>query len=416
MDNSDRAYLAFIGFLSPEKASISISAVDWNDKLVTRISEAFGLTLREREVFSHFVIGRSQEQVARASNRSVETVRSQAKSILRKTGCLKMSEVIQIAAGLAYITTDEPQTDDLEIATLDWETPTAGMSTLNRPNGRQLAVYTRGDGNTRVLFLHGFLQGPFFTQAFIDALSANDLCLICPSRPGFGYTSASINRNQYEETVLEDSIALLDHIDLRTTILVSHQLSSNHAFRLIQKYPDRFDAMLMVSAGPPIVDEYWRYMDRMTRVGAAAARHAPSVLKMINEIGIQTHRRKGGPLGFLRSRYRDSKLDLSTLNEPELANVQVQGVYHYIEQGAETIVREAASAMRDWSALLDVDHTRVKWMHGAQCSALSASIVRELIERRSNAEFEVISNAGTTLIHQRPELIASAIRELCANQ
>ena len=174
--------------------------------------------------------------------------------------------------------------------------------------------------------------------------------------------------------------------------------------------------MLIVSAGPPIVDEYWRYMDRMTRVGAAAARHAPSVLKMINEIGIQTHRRKGGPLGFLRSRYRDSKLDLSTLNEPELANVQVQGVYHYIEQGAETIVREAASAMRDWSALLEVDHTRVKWMHGAQCSALSASIVRELIERRSNAEFEVISNAGTTLIHQRPELIASAIRELCANQ
>ncbi|MEM6899212.1 MAG: alpha/beta fold hydrolase [Pseudomonadota bacterium] len=415
IDDTNRTYLAFISFLGSDQAEMSISSVDWNERLISLISEAFGLTFREKEVFSHFLAGRSQEQVAQALDRSVETVRSQAKSTLRKTGCTKMSEVVQIAAGLAYISTDEPQAAKLEVSSLEWQTSTQGMQTIDRPGGRKVAVYTRGEGNTRVLFLHGFLQGPFFTQAFIDALTANDLCLICPSRPGFGYTSASSSRASYEDTVLDDCIAVLDHLDLGSTMLVSHQLSSNHAFRLLRKHPNRIDAMLMVSAGPPIVDEYWRHMDRPTRIGAAAARHAPSVLKMINEIGIQTHRRKGGPLGFLRSRYRDSKLDLSTLNEPELANAQTQGVYHYIEQGAETMVREAASAMKDWSPLLSVKGSPVTWIHGAQCSALDASVVREIVESRSNAVFDIIPDAGTMLIHQKPNLVASAIRGLCVS-
>lgn len=415
LDDTARTYLAFISVLGSDQAEMSISFVDWNERLIRLISEAFGLTSREKEVFSHFLIGRSREQVAQALDRSVETVRSQAKSILRKTGCTRMNEVIQIAAGLAYISTDQPQAATPEIAGLDWKTPTAGMHIIDRPGGRQLALYTRGEGKTQLLFLHGFLQGPFFTQAFIDALTAHDICLICPSRPGFGYTSASSSRASYEDTVLDDCIAALDHLGLESTILVSHQLSSNHAFRLLQKHPSRISGMLMVSAGPPIVNEYWRYMDRPTRIGAAAARHAPSVLKMINEIGIQTHRRKGGPLGFLKSRYRDSELDLSTLNKPELANVQTQGVYHYIEQGAETMVREAASAMKDWSPLLNVKDTPVRWIHGAQCSALDASVVREIVENRSNASFEIVEDAGTTLIHQKPKLVASAISDLFAS-
>jgi len=401
--------LATIRQVESGTSEIAISFLNWTPDLVQRVSHALGLTPKEQDVFSGFADNLNQSEIAKRNNRSTETVRSQSKSILRKTGCARMSEVVQIAAGLAYLLDQDADVGAQDA--LVWETPKANMAMLPRPDSRSLAYYVRGGGTRNVLYLHGFLQGPFFTPAFDQQLTQADLRLICPSRPGFGYTTSSRNRSAYTQTALEDAIALLDHMGMDQTVLVCHQLSTNHAFRLKAHIPDRITAMVMVSASPPIDDVYLKQMDTPTRIAAATARHTPSILKLINEVGIQNFRRNGGPHAFLRSRYKSSHMDLATLDHPILTKPQIDGVFHYIEQGSETLVRDAASSMANWSDLFVSDDCPQRWLHGAECKALNVDAVREIVQSRLQARYDVVPGTSTNLIHQNPERVVSAIEK-----
>lgn len=403
--------LATIRKLEAGTSEISISFLDWTSDLIDRIGRALGLSAKEQDVFAGFARNMNQREIAKRNNRSIETVRSQSKSILRKTGCSRMSEVVQIAAGLAYLLDHSSDSNDAAQVALVWETPKTKMEILARPGSRSLAYYTRGRGTREVLYLHGFLQGPFFTPAFERSLTQADIRLICPSRPGFGYTTESGSRSTYTQTTLEDAIALLDHMGIEKSVLVCHQLSTNHAFRLKAHAPDRIKAMVMVSAGPPVDDIYLKQMDTPTRILAATARHTPSVLKLINEVGIQSYRRNGGPHAFLRSRYKSSPMDLATLDDPTLTKPQIDGVFHYIEQGSETLVRDAAAATANWNDLLVSDDCPQRWLHGAECKALKVDTVREIVQSRLQARYDVVPGTSTNLIHQNPKYVVSAIEQ-----
>ena len=409
-EENPRSCLVMVQEAQPGISEVAISYLNWTPELRDTVCRALGLSDRETQVFGELVQNKSFNEIAQALNRSPETVRSQSKNILRKTGCTKMSEVVQIASGLAYLLEQQPPQIASPEDTLIWKTPINRMATLPRPNGRTLAYYTRGKGRRRILFMHGFLQGPFFTPAFEKALSLADIQLICPSRPGFGYTSKSSSRSNYELTTIEDAIALLDQLEIEETILVCHQLSTNHAFRLKAKIPQRIKAMVMISASPPIDEAYIKQMDTPTKIAAATAKYTPSVLKLINEIGIHSHRRGGGPRAFLQSRYKNSEMDLSTLDDPVLCKQQINGVFHYIEQGSETLVRDAVSSMKDWGDLFVGDACPQRWLHGAQCKALNVEVVREIVQSRIQARYDIVPDASTNLIHQKPELVVSAIK------
>lgn len=403
--------LATIRQVEPGVSEVSLSFLDWTSDLMERVGRALGLTAKEQDVFSGFAHNLTQSEIAKRNNRSIETVRSHSKSILRKTGCSRMPEVVQIAAGMAYLLDHPVEPDGATQNALVWETPKANMEILARPGSRSLAYYTRGRGTRDVLYLHGFLQGPFFTPAFEQSLTQADIRLICPSRPGFGYTTESENRSTYTQTTLEDAIALLDYLEIENTVLVCHQLSTNHAFRLKAHATERISAMVMISASPPIDDIYLKHMDAHTRIAAATARHTPSVLKLINEVGIHSYRRKGGPHAFLRARYKSSAMDLETLDEPTLSLPQIHGVFHYIEQGSETLVRDAAASMTDWSSLFVSDDCPQRWLHGAECTALKVDAVREIVQSRVQARYDIVPDTSTNLIHQNPERIVSAIEQ-----
>ena len=394
--------------------TISISYIDWSPDLMQRIGGAFNLTAAEIGVLTGLVQNKSQRDIAESSGRSTDTIKAHAKSILRKSGCSRMSDVVQLAASIAYLVRLYPE-QDVATITEKWETPTANMHRLKR-GARQVAYYVYGSGSKPVLFIHGFLQGPFFTSEFLDLIEAADLKLICPSRPGFGYTSPAPDRKSYEQFIVDDALALLDHLKISKCVMAVHQLSSNHAYRIALAAPTRFSAMLMISASPPLTDDgYMAHMDTATRVAAAAARYTPSVLKLINQMGIATYRKDGGPEAFLRKRYNSSALDIATLDKAETRQPQIAGVYHYIEQGPEALVRDARSATADWSALLPQLNLKQEWYHGAACTALKPSIVQNIVETDIGAPYTIIEGASTNLIHPRPDIIVNALAQLSAS-
>lgn len=390
---------------------VSLSYIDWSAGLMVRLGEAFGLTASETKILEGYLGNLSQKDIASQRGRSLETVKGQSKSILRKTGCARMSDVVQLSASIAYLMRQLPERETPPSAEI-WQTPQRGLSRLPRPGRRELAWYKVGSGRRPILFIHGFLQGPFFTDAMLQGLAAADIHFIAPSRPGFGYSSPSKSRADFDRTVVEDALALVDHLGVARISLCIHQGGSSHGFRIANALGDRVGELLVIGGGVPIDEQvHLAHMDRQTRFAAIATRHAPSVMKMAMSLGLPVYKRRGSR-AFLMAQYARSKGDLATLDQPDLMRVQAEGLYHAVEQGVEAWLRDGTAAMTDWSADLDSPSCRQTWLQGADCTIISAHQVADHMAHRAGVSFHVVENCGSNILHTETELISGHLARL----
>lgn len=409
---STRACLALIQRPkdTADQLHVSLSYIDWTAGLMQRLGEALGLTASETEILEGYLAGLSQKEIAGQRARSLETVKGQSKNILRKTGCARMSDVVQLSASIAYLMRQLPEAAHPPSAET-WITPKTGLAMLPRSGGRQLAWYSAGEGRT-VLFVHGYLQGPFFTPRFLNALTQAGIRLIAPSRPGFGYSSASRSRANFDQTVVEDALALVDHLGLGTVSLCIHQGGSSHGFRIARALGERLGAVLVVGGGIPIDErQHLSHMDPQTRFAAMATRHAPSVMKMVMSVGLPVYRRRG-TRAFLEAQFAKSPVDLATLADPALLKVQAGGLYHAVEQGGEAWIRDGSAAMADWTADLDALAAPQIWLQAAECSIISARDVASRMASLPHVTFREIEGHGTNLLHTAPELVCRHLADL----
>ncbi|MCB9198848.1 MAG: PAS domain-containing protein [Flavobacteriales bacterium] len=63
----------------------------------------FNISEKEMEIISFVAMGMSSKEIANLTNRSVETVNTQRKSVLSKTGCKSMTEVVIMAKDQHWI-------------------------------------------------------------------------------------------------------------------------------------------------------------------------------------------------------------------------------------------------------------------------------------------------------------------------
>ena len=345
--------------------------------------------------------------------RSIETIKVQAKAILRKTSCSRMSDVVELSASVAYLLRQNPAQEEPS-KNSKWEVPVQDMHILERPKGRQIAYYQYGKGDTPVLFIHGYLFGPFFTKDFLTSLQQENLYIIAPSRAGFGFSSPSGSRRDYNATVVSDAVALVEHLGLENIVIAAHQGGVSHAFRIAKAIEGRVKAMVMIGAGVPIDEEkHVPHMEAHSRIGAVTARHAPSVLKMMTRLSLQMYKRQGMDV-FLRKFYAKAPIDLATLGDPEIFQILLQGTYHISQHGAEVWVRDGMSAMGDWAVDMAAVSCHQSWIHGAHCPVLAAHFVEEYVAVHTDFKVEVSENAGANLLYQEPDQIIRQLAQAAA--
>ena len=392
------------------KVIVSLSYIDWSETLIERLGEAFGLTGSETEVLEGYLGNLTQKEIAADRDRALETIKVQSKSILRKTGCARMSDVVQLCASIAFLLRQLPE-QSFPSEALGWVTPRFGLSMLDLGKGRQLAWYKIGSGTKPVLFIHGYLQGPFFTPKFVQGLNRAGIHLIAPSRPGFGYSSPSKSRRDFDRTVVADTLALVEELGLQAVSLCVHQGGASHGFRIAKALGSRVRDMLLVGAGIPIdEDVHLTHMDPQTRFAAVATRHAPSVMKMVMSVGLPVYKKRG-PRAFLEKQFSKAPGDLETLSKPSLMKVQAEGLYHAVEQGGEAWVRDGASAMADWSDDFEAVTAPQTWLQAEDDSIISSGQVADYLKDRPNIEFRALNGHGINILHTAvPEIISELSR------
>jgi len=393
-----------------EKVVLSISYIEWSKDLLGRLRDAFGLTRSEAEVLSGHLQHRPRSEIAKQRGTTEETVKAQSKAILKKTGSKRMTDVVQLSASIAYLLQSYPD-PVIETGLDSWQTPKDAMLTLKRPGGRQLAYYRYGSGAKCVLFVHGFIQGPFFSSMFLNQVEQHGFSFYCPSRPSFGYTSASPSRATHNELVISDTLVLVATEQLDDITIVTHQGGVSHAFRIAAALGSKVRNMVMIDAGIPIDEErHLHNMDRLTRLAGAATKHAPSMMAMMMNLGIPIYKKRG-IRAFLENYLKGSPLDLTALDDPGILSLCASGCFHNVQQGSEAWVRDGAAAMADWKHDFDTVTCPQLWLHPDSCPIMQLNFVEDFLSENPGPRLQVIENAGMTVLYQYPALVFDVIQQ-----
>lgn len=390
------------------KIILSISYIDWSEDLVARLGDAFGLTPSEQEVLGGCLQGLARKDIAQERGTTEETIKAQIKAILKKTNATRMSDVVQLSASIAYLLRDYSGSSS-EDQLRSWIAPDDQMLTLRRPGDRTLAYYKYGTGAKAVLFVHGFIQGPFFPASFLLGLQQNDITVFCPSRPSFGFTSPSKSRASHDQCVIEDTLALVGHEGLKDITLVTHQGGVSHAFRIGAALGAKVCSMVMIDAGIPIDEnKHLSQMDRLTRLAGAATKHTPSVMAMMMNLGIPVYKKRGIK-AFLQNYLSNSPLDLNTLDHPESLALCAAGCFHNVQQGSEAWVRDGSAAMANWQASFDSVNCPQVWIHPDNCPIMKLEFVEEFVADKLGQSVVVVPGTGLNILYQKPLIVLDAL-------
>lgn len=397
-----------------DDTEVSISHIDWSPHLIFQIGRAFGLTNSETDILEGYLRKFSQKEIASRRNRSLQTVKAQSKTILRKTGCSRMSDVVQLSAGIAYLLRQLPK-EDLPPINTDWKTPKEGMHRIKRSDGRRISWYQIGSGTDPVLFIHGLVQGPFFTPELIREITRAGYYFICPSRPGFGFSDPSKSRASYNETSLDDANRVLEHLGVASCAVLGHQGGTSHAFRIANALGERCKGLLIVDGGVPLNEtDDFDSIEPNSRLLAAAAKRSPSMLKMVARISKIVYRKRGIE-PFLGKTYGASEVDMAALQDPDIFSVVCAGVYHVTEQSSEIWVRDGASAMHDWSSDFTCDTPNQIWLQARHAKTLGVDVVERRLKDLPCAQLTIVPDAGNTLLYTHPHTVITALEEIAVH-
>jgi DNA-binding CsgD family transcriptional regulator len=155
----------------------------WPDGFEATVQEAFGLTAAEVEIVRGVTLGLPLRDIAGARGRSVETVRTQVRSVLAKTETHSQSELVRVVLGLMDVAL-VPTSGEV-VRPPDSVLKPRPLREMKGPDRRRLTWIEFGDpAGAPVLYMHldfGLIRWPAAAER---GAAARGLRVIVPIRSG----------------------------------------------------------------------------------------------------------------------------------------------------------------------------------------------------------------------------------------
>ncbi|WP_316013482.1 alpha/beta fold hydrolase [Roseobacter sp. HKCCA0434] len=384
---------------------ISLANIAWTPALIAEVGGVMDLTGRELTILEGLVSGLTQSQIAARDDRSVETVKAQCKTILRKSGCRNMAEAIQLAHALGY----------LHVADASAVEPPAPEDTV-LIGGRRVAWRRYGAlRGMPVILHHAHIRGPYLTGAFSFALAKAGITVYAPSRPGYGNSDPAPDGADYHETAARDVVALVDHLQLGSgiTLMAFHggSIAACHAQRALGA---RATGLLLVAGQLPIhfKDQDARLHPSL-RIARRALNNLPQVLVLLARLSFARHRGADGAARYYRELLAECPADVAALDDPEMLNLLVQGGQHAQGLATASMIADAQANASDWSDLFADVSCEVRMILGSMDSVTKPDLVRRWATRRSNLPIDIVEGAGALILMTHWQAILPVLLDMC---
>lgn len=371
------------------------------------LARGFGLTAAETGIVAELLRGESPARIAAHRTSSSATVRTQIKSILRKTGLHSQVELMSLA-----LAASRPST------LADGVRPSAatGPNLLERSDGRRLAWQEFGDPKGRpVLFLHGMLDGWSLPDTLAPHLKAAGLRLIAPARPGYGATSPAtgIGSEAPAENTLEamlcDLRALLASLGIGPVLLVGQGIGMIHAQAFAARDPLNVTGMVACAGVvPDLAANGLTEMAPRQKVLLTTLPRREQVGRMLLRLAVSliAHR---GHRRFADSLYRTSPGDLA-LSRDATSFARLCAGYEMMSiQGENAAVHDTQLLAGDWAGRVASPDLPLDLFHGIEDPATPIGAVRAYAAMRGGTRLVEMPGCGQLVGHAAPEQLCELL-------
>ncbi len=344
----------------------------WNTAIAPTLRTFFALTETEIDLAEHIFEGNVPKEIARKRGRSTETVRTQVRSILRKTDTHGVSDLIHLIYGLLSTAQDDANARDI---------PLEGRYDLKLPSGRIVDLELTGpvEGEP-LLFIHGCLGGRRLNDIVLQSLSHRRI--IAPGRPGHGSSTGLKDVTLSPKQVAADLLAVLDHLGIRKTEVLSYDLGAPFALWLAAMTPTRVKSLTCLAPVPPLTKRAdLKSLPKTQRVFPTLASSSPTAAHYLAQLGGQLIVRRG-PDGFGDIVFAGSPSDQRRLEENKLAKELFwQGHAWHVEQGPVGFLGDAQLCSSDWDEGLRPCDTKVRFLIGTEDQNVPRRALAQLAQK-----------------------------------
>ena len=398
-----------------DERTVLLQSVDipWSDALAEVLVGTFELTAAELTIVRALASGKSLPAIAIDRGRSEHTVRSQAKSIMRKMEISAQTELVRMVATLAQLVS---QTEEATLPA-GLRRASGGRSQLfGLPDGRNLEIQQFGAPLGRpILFMHSMLDSTAALERAEAGLTERNWRVICPVRPHYGRSDPHSDRVNYASAIAVDMGHLLDAMNVRRPLILGHMGGSVHAYTMLAMLgvSRPFAGLVNVSGCVPIVSAaQFKPMSRRQRVVAHTARFTPRLLPTLLRIGLSQIDTDDVDR-FIAGLYRDGTHDAAAIEQLGIAQQFRDAYRHSGFQSYRGFEFDSFLAVRDWSAYVDACRVPAIHLHGRHDPAVAIETVRDFARRHPHIELREY-DLGQLIFYERPDLVFDAIEDAFA--
>ena len=388
---------------------IRFAIAGWTRELAATLARTYDLTEAEIAVAELLFDGQSTVEIAEARGRSSETVRTQIKSVMNKTGTRKRVAFVQLMAHLQYIATE---------TAVQTAVPTPAVA----PGGadvRQRAI-DAGDGRTLMVSEYGATDGRevvYFTASSLPAenelwrssLAQAGLRMIAPHRPGFGGSTPVGDWDKTADFLAEICRDRLQLSPERPPIFVGHREGGILACDVAKRLGDTLAIrdVFLIGTGIPGANKKSRNMSRNAR----ALSTIPSALRL----GYRTARRvflsgDKGAEQIAKFFFKDSPYDQVLIKEPGPKAALMENLAYCFEN-TDVIVEDVAKWTSNWANPMRRQMPGVHWhfLHGEHHDFMELADVTTFCEAHEDTSLTVLEGTAQYGLYADPAPIVARI-------
>ena len=414
-------------FENNDALALRCAEIVWPESLGPLLARAFDLTSAESQIVQSMVAGHNTAAIAETRGTSKETVRTQIRQLLAKTGTHSQLELIRITIGFSMMS-QQAEARAGKLSGAHAQQPTHNNNLSDAPaleslakssihrlfNGTdfELVQYGPDDGQPVLVFHDEVIGDGFVPPLFRHAPGYRWLIAV---RRGFGATSFQLTDKNAEKDYQSEADAFDEvlsalHSKLPAAPLLAHGNGIFFASAFARSYPERCTSITAVVASLP-GDSGAKNATRYTAFMKGMSKRAPSMLRFAAQAGFAMYARVGAQR-FLQQVYGDSEADSAVIDSPDYLKDLEHGGRLTLAQGYRGFYYDELALVADWSEQFLATPVPVRLMIGDQDQDARRYRAEVLCKASNNVELLELENTGFFAAFSATKSVADTLLRL----
>lgn len=370
------------------------------------IAKHFSLTPAEVRLLEKLISTKTLHQIASLHQVSIHTVRSQLKSIFRKTECRRQSELIKLimnSPALPSANISQPLLAQYQLNAPCYH------KTITLRDGRQLGYADLGArSGLPVIMLHPSTGSRLQQHPDESILFASKIRLITPDRPGFGLSDPTPNLSLL--SYADDLRELADQLKLQKFVLAGYCGGAPYALACASRLAARVLHTILISPVSPYqAINLFHGVKSSNKLLAKLALNFPSALQPLLNLMARS-------LLIEPERYFDQVYqhlcegDAAALSEPEVTDNILLALREAMRQGTAAFSNDLLLLSQEWGIDFKAISQPISIWHGSLDRHVPINLVRQLQGALGNATLHEIEGQGHLLIYYRWREILQSVK------